>query len=260
MLHHAAQAGRRTKTTIGCAGILAIFSPGLSDRLTKENVVMREVTAKEISQAELAEVLKLVSEDMIAAEGEFQALDAALGDGDLGITAKMGFQAIREVCQKSDQISDIGSLLSAAGKAFMNANASTMGALTGTAWLQAGKVAGLKTTITLGDTVAMCRAAAEGIRRRGKAQLGDKTILDAIFPACDALAKADQDGESCAKAFVLAAEAAEHAVADTAPLQSQVSRASWLQERSKGLPDPGASLCAKFFRSVANRLVSKHLP
>jgi phosphoenolpyruvate---glycerone phosphotransferase subunit DhaL len=215
---------------------------------------MGDLAAKEISQAELADVLKQVSEDMIAAEGEFQALDAALGDGDLGVTVKMGFQAIREVCQKSDQTPDIGSLLSAAGKAFMNANASTMGALTGTAWLQAGKVANLKTTVTLGDAVAMCRAAAEGIQRRGKAQLGDKTILDAIFPACEALAKAAQDGKSCAEAFVLAAEAAERAVADTAPLQSRVSRASWLQERSKGLPDPGASLCAKFFQSIANRL------
>ena len=215
---------------------------------------MRGLAAKEITQAELADVLKQVAEDMIAAEGEFQVLDAALGDGDLGVTVKMGFQAIWEVCQKSDQTSGIGSLLSAAGKAFMNANASTMGALMGTAWLQAGKVAALKKTITLGDAVTMCRAAAEGIQRRGKAQLGDKTILDAIFPACDALAKAAQDGKSCAEAFALAAESAERAVADTAPLQSQVSRASWLQERSKGLPDPGASLGAQLFRSLAKRL------
>ena len=102
----------------------------------------------------------------------------------------------------------------------------------------------------------MCRAAAEGIQQRGKARLGDKTILDAIFPACDALAKAAEDGKGCAEAFGIAAKAAERAVADTAPLQSQVSRASWLQERSKGLPDPGASLCAKLFRSIADRLAS----
>jgi phosphoenolpyruvate---glycerone phosphotransferase subunit DhaL len=217
---------------------------------------MPDLAANEISEAKLADVLSRVAEDMIAAEDEFQALDAALGDGDLGVTVRMGFQAIRQVCQKSDQTqtSDIGSLLSTAGKAFMNANASTMGALMGTAWVQAGKVAAQKTTITLGDAVTMCRAAAEGIRRRGKAQLGDKTILDAIFPASDALAKASEDGKSCAEAFVLAAEAAERGVAVTTPLQSQVSRASWLQERSMGLPDPGASLCAKLLRSIANRL------
>jgi phosphoenolpyruvate---glycerone phosphotransferase subunit DhaL len=217
---------------------------------------MPNLAAKDISQAKLANLLKDVAEDMIAAEGEFQALDAALGDGDLGVTVKMGFQAIREVCQRSDQTSDIGSLLSAAGKAFMNANASTMGTLMGTAWLRAGKVAGLRTTVTLEDAVAMCGAAAEGIQQRGKAQLGDKTILDAIFPACDALAKGAQDGKSCTEAFALAAEAAERAVADTTPLQSRVSRASWLQERSKGLRDPGASLCAQLFRSIANRLAS----
>jgi phosphoenolpyruvate---glycerone phosphotransferase subunit DhaL len=158
---------------------------------------MPELAANEISQAKLADLLKLVAEDMIAAEDTFQSLDAALGDGDLGITVRMGFQAIREVCQKNDptQPSGIGSLLSAAGKAFMNANASTMGTLMGTAWVQAGKIAALKTTITLEDAVAMCRAAAEGIQRRGKAQLGDKTILDAIFPASEALAKASADGK-----------------------------------------------------------------
>jgi dihydroxyacetone kinase-like protein len=220
---------------------------------------MHEPALNEISKAKLADLLKDVAEDMIAAEDDFQALDAALGDGDLGVTVKMGFQAIREVCQKSDQTqaSDIGSLLSAAGKAFMNANASTMGTLMGTAWLRAGKVAAAKTTVTLRDAVTMCRAAADGIQQRGKARLGDKTILDAIFPACDALAKAAEDGKGCAEAFGVAAAAAERAVADTAPLQSQVSRASWLQERSKGLPDPGASLCAKLFRSIADRLASR---
>jgi phosphoenolpyruvate---glycerone phosphotransferase subunit DhaL len=219
---------------------------------------MSGLAAKEISQVKLAALLKQVAEDMIAAEGDFQALDAALGDGDLGVTVKMGFQAIREVCQKSDQsqTSDIGSLLSASGKAFMNANASTMGTLMGTAWVRAGKVVELRTAITQEDAVKMCRAAAEGIQRRGKAQLGDKTILDAIFPACDALAKGVEDGKSCAEAFALAAEAAERGVAETTPLQSRVSRASWLQERSKGLPDPGASLCARLFRSMANRLAS----
>jgi len=219
---------------------------------------MSDLAAKEISQAKLADVLIHVAEDMIVAEGQFQALDAALGDGDLGVTVKMGFQAIREVCRKSDptQPSDIGSLLSAAGKAFRDANASTMGALVGTAFLRAGKIAALKTTVTLGDAVTMFRAAAEGIQQRGKAQLGDKTILDAIFPACDGLAKAAQDGKSCAEAFALAAEEAERGVAETAPFQSRVSRASWLQERSKGLPDPGASLCAQFFRSMAHRLES----
>ncbi len=223
--------------------------------------VMDDHAANEFPQAKLVVLLQHVAEDMMAAEDELQALDAALGDGDLGVTVKMGFEAIREVCQKSDQTqtSNIGSLLSAAGVAFMHANASTMGPLMGTAWLRAGKVAAGKMSVTLNDVVAMCRAAAEGIQRRGKAQLGDKTILDAMFPACDALAKAVQDRKGCVEAFALAAEAAERAVEETAPLQSQVSRASWLQERSKGVPDPGASLCAKLFRSIGNRLTGADL-
>jgi dihydroxyacetone kinase-like protein len=216
---------------------------------------MSSPAVNEFSQAKLRELLQQVAGDMIAAESELQALDAALGDGDLGVTTKMGFQAIREVCQS--ETSEIGSLLRAAGLAFMNANASTMGTLTGTAWLRAGKVAAGKTTVTLDDVVTMCRAAAEGIQQRGKAQLGDKTVLDALFPAYEALAKAAQDEKGCAESFALAADAAERAVKETAPFQSRVSRASWLQERSKGLPDPGASLCAKVFRSIANRLADE---
>lgn len=216
---------------------------------------MPDPEIREFPQTKLVKLLQQVGEDMVAAESELHALDAALGDGDLGVTTKMGFRAIQEVCRKNDpQTSDVGSLLRAAGLAFMNANASTMGTLMGTAWMRAGKVSTGKNSITLSDAVTMCRAATDGIQQRGKAHLGDKTILDAITPAGDALTEAAQNGKSCVEAFRLAAEAAERAVEETAPLQSQVSRASWLQERSKGLPDPGASLCAKLFRSIANRL------
>jgi phosphoenolpyruvate---glycerone phosphotransferase subunit DhaL len=190
---------------------------------------MPDRDTNEVPQAKLVKLLQQVAEDMIAAEGEFQALDAALGDGDLGVTARMGFQAIRDVCQKSGetQTPDIGSLLSAAGVAFMNANASTMGTLMGTAWLRAGKVAAGKTSLTLSDAAAMFRAAAEGIQRRGKAKLGDKTMLDAIFPASDALGEAAQARKGCIEAFGLAAQAAERAVEQTAPLQSQVSHSRY---------------------------------
>ena len=139
---------------------------------------MPEYEANEFPQAKLLKLLQHVAEDMIAAEGELQALDAALGDGDLGVTAKMGFQAIREICQKATRPKPPTLEVSylQLSVAFMNANASTMGTLMGTAWLRAGKVAAGKTSVTLSDAVAMCRAAAEGIQRRGKAQLGDKTI------------------------------------------------------------------------------------
>ena len=206
---------------------------------------MADPDTNEFPHAKLIKLLQQVAEDMIAAEGEFQALDAALGDGDLGVTVRMGFQAIRDVCQKSGetQTPDIGKLLSGAGIAFMNANASTMGTLMGTAWMRAGKVAAGKTSLTLGDAVAMFRAAAEGIQQRGKAQLGDKTMLDAIIPACDALAVAAQDGKGCVEAFGLAAEAAERGVKETTPLQSQVSRASWLQERTGLAPVRPDGMC-----------------
>ncbi len=212
-----------------------------------------------LSHAQFVRLFEGLTEDLVSREEDLRALDAALGDGDLGITVRAGFNA---ACKSlggpplnNAAAEDIGAALAAAGPAFMNANGSTMGTLMGTALMRAGKAVRGQTSLNLADAARMCRAAAEGIQQRGKAKLGDKTILDALFPAVEALEAAEAEGGvSCAQAFLRAAGAAQTGVDHTTPLQSQVSRASWLQERSKGRPDPGASLCTMIFVSLAHRL------
>lgn len=204
-----------------------------------------------LSYADFVRLFDALTADLVAREEELRTLDAALGDGDLGITVRAGFEAAAKSLHAAAG-EDIGASLAAAGPAFMNANASTMATLMGTALMRAGKAVRGQNSLTLADGARMCRAAAEGIQQRGKAQLGDKTILDAIFPATEALEAAGADGDAM-QALTLAAAAAQKGVDDTTPLQSQVSRASWLQERSKGRPDPGATLCAMIFQSLAKR-------
>ena len=175
---------------------------------------------------------------------ELRDLDAALGDGDLGITVSKGCLAVR---QRLAELSDPSpeEVLRVAGGAFANANPSTMAALVGGALL-----AGAKVVIDLDDVgpsefVRFARAAAESVATRGKAQLGDKTMLDAIVPSVDALERAD--GGDALKLMVVAARAA---IEETAQLQSRRGRAAWMGERSVGLADPGATAYLRLLEAL----------
>lgn len=171
---------------------------------------------------------------------ELRDLDGVLGDGDLGITVSAGADAV--VAALADLGDDVtpSDVARAAAKAFANANPSTMAAL-----VAGGLLAGAKTWTGLEDidvaaTAAFTRAGGEAIAQRGKTQLGDKTVLDAIFPAAEAL----QDGK-----IGDAIAAAERGVKETKDMQSRRGRAAWLQERSIGLQDPGATAFLRFLES-----------
>jgi dihydroxyacetone kinase len=194
---------------------------------------------------------------MIGHEEHLRTLDAALGDGDLGITTRTGFAPIKAALPSLGDL-DIGTALARCGSLFSSANPSTMAALLGIAFLRAGKVAKDKQALTLADLAAMTEAAADGIIQRGKAQPGDKTILDALLPAAEALRLAAARGDNLISAYDAAAAAAEAGVQATIPLRSKLSRASWLGERSLGQPDPGATLCALLFRAASTRLRALH--
>lgn len=177
---------------------------------------------------------------------ELRDLDQALGDGDLGITVSVGAQAVIEALEKLDPATKPADVAKACAKAFANANPSTLAALVAGGLLAGSRVWADKTEIGVADAAAFAKAGGESIAARGKAQLGDKTILDAIMPAADALAAhADNPHEALAAAIA----AADRAVAETTELQSRRGRASWLQERSIGLQDPGMTAFLRFLQS-----------
>ncbi|MFW7415683.1 DAK2 domain-containing protein [Demequina sp. SO4-18] len=167
---------------------------------------------------------------------ELTDLDQALGDGDLGITVSLGAQAVDDAVEALPDDADAVTIVRACAKAFANANPSTMAALVAGALLAGSRVLPKEGEIEHEQVGEFMRAAAESIGQRGKSQVGDKTILDAMVPAAEAfIAEPDH-----AEALHSAIGAATEGVQSSKALQSRKGRASWLQERSIGLLDPGA--------------------
>ena len=148
-----------------------------------------------ITSTELLALLQQMATDMAAQKDYLCELDGAMGDGDQGVTMAIGFGAIaRRLAALADQ--DIGTILTKSGLAFNGTAASTIGALFATACLRAGKEVKGKTAIGLADLAAMAAAACAGIQERGKAQVGDKTVLDALAPTVAALQTAAAAGDA----------------------------------------------------------------
>lgn len=184
---------------------------------------------------------------LIESADELRDLDQALGDGDLGITITAGSNAVIAELGKLPDDATPTEIARTCAKAFANANPSTMAALVAGALLSGSRVWEGKQEIGLEDGAEFVAAAGASIAQRGKTQVGDKTILDGIVAAGDAL-KGTSDP---AEARSAAAEAAARAVRDTKDLQSRRGRASWLQERSIGLADPGATAFQRFVEAWA---------
>lgn len=179
---------------------------------------------------------------------ELRDLDAAVGDGDLGITVSKGCEATRA---RLEQLTDPrpGEVLRATGTSVLNANPSTMAALAGGGLIAAAKAIGDVDDLGRAEAVILLRAAAESIALRGKASLGDKTMLDAIVPSLTAL-EASPDGSAPAETLATMVMATRRAVEDTSTLQSRRGRASWLGERSAGHPDPGATAYLRLLEAL----------
>jgi len=192
--------------------------------------------------------------EVIAEQKEYLTeLDAAIGDADHGINMNRGFQA---VVGKLDGLEgdDIGGLFKAVGMTLISTVGGAGGPLYGTLFLQLGTAAAGKSEISAADWSAMVAAAVAGVQARGKAELQDKTMVDALIPARDALAAAVDAGESFADALNAAANAAEEGMKGTIPLVARKGRASYLGERSAGHQDPGATSSWLLMRTAAETL------
>ncbi|MCC6611920.1 MAG: dihydroxyacetone kinase subunit L [Anaerolineae bacterium] len=200
-----------------------------------------------------------VADGLIAHKDDLAALDAELGDGDLGRTVERGFIGIKEALA-GPLPDDVGRTLFQLGKAFSNAAPSSFGALYGTALMKSGTALKDKMTATLAECADATQAALDALMERGKAQLGDKTMLDAIAPAITAMraALADNGDDVSTGVFLRAAAAAAQRGADeTASMQSKIGRASWQGERSSGKKDPGAQAIAYMFDAAAAHFESQ---
>jgi len=176
-------------------------------------------------------------------------MDQLMGDGDIGITlAKIG-QAL-DAYAAAGSVDDVGKWLGKAGMEANKAGSSSFGTLLATALMRLGKVVQGKAEIASTDLPLMFTAAAEGMKERGKANLGDKTVLDAIFPAATAFATTLGDTNDVAAAGRAALAAAEAGRDSVTPLRSKIGRASWVGERTEGLVDPGCEAFVVILRAL----------
>jgi len=167
-------------------------------------------------------------------------LDAAIGDADHGANMDRGFRAVMtKIPDISDK--DIGTIFKTVGMTLLSTVGGAGGPLYGTFFLQAGMKAAGKMELNLEDWVTALDAAVSGVIMRGKAELGDKTMVDALTPAVNALKQASEQNESVEQALVESAEAARQGMEATTPLVARKGRASYLGERSAGHQDPGAT-------------------
>lgn len=165
-------------------------------------------------------------------------LDSEIGDGDHGTNMHRGFQAALERLDGSGP-STPADVLKAVSMALISKVGGAAGPLYGTAFLRASTALADKEEVSAEDAAAALEAALGGIKQRGKAEVGDKTIVDALEPAVEA-AKNAGDG-SVAEVFRAAAEAAKEGAESTVPLVAKKGRASYLGPRSAGHQDPGAT-------------------
>lgn len=190
-----------------------------------------------MNTAELIEQIRRSMTLLVNSADELRDLDQVLGDGDLGITISAGARAVDEALATADPDAAPSDIIRTCAKVFANANPSTMAALAAGGLLAGSKAWKGLESIDVAAAGEFIQAAAANISHRGKSQVGDKTILDAMVPAADALLE-PADGIEPVDAAI---NAAARAVIETRDLQSRRGRASWLQDRSIGLQDPGAT-------------------
>lgn len=191
------------------------------------------------------------AESMSEHRVELINLDREIGDGDHGENMDRGFQAVLPKLDDLPAGSTPADVLKLVATTLISTVGGAAGPLYGTAYLRASAATGGETSIDASGVVALLTAGRDGIVARGKAESGDKTMVDAWTPAVDAARAAADGGASAAETLQVAADAAAAGSDATIPLVARKGRASYLGERSAGHRDPGAQSTAYLLAAAA---------
>jgi dihydroxyacetone kinase-like protein len=206
-----------------------------------------------ISTAQMLKALESMC-DTIENEKEYLSeLDGAIGDGDHGVNMAKCF---REVKKKLSQSSaeDIGTLFKDVGMVVLNSVGGAMGALYGTFFLKLSQESAGKSEVSLADLVGIFQTGEQGILDIGKANLGDKTLIDTLSPAVRAIEAAEKEGKPLEGALADFEQAAQQGMESTKDMLAKMGRASRLGERTIGHQDAGATSCYLILRSLASAI------
>ena len=195
-------------------------------------------------------------------EALLDRLDAALGDGDHGTNMRIGFAAAVPVARAGlvERPDDVGELLRILGHSLVTNVGGASGPLYGTAFIEAGFVLAGRSEAGPGDLATALQAGRAGLVRRGRCAVGDKTILDALDPAVDALREGADAGEPLGACVAAAAVAAAAGMRSTIPLIARRGLALRLGERARGHRDPGATSCFLLLVAMARAVGEEPTP
>ena len=206
----------------------------------RDNVNKRSICMDSFYTDDIKKIFTKVKDNIVDMEDYLFDLDSKMGDGDLGLTMKNWFIKVDEEVKKSNK-EDIDKMFIKAGITLVSVAPSTMGTLVATGLIRAGKEVEGNTVVRLSDFSLIFSAFVKGIIERCKSKPGEKTIIDSILPAADALKKANEDGKDLVQAFNLAYVAAQEGLESTKNMTSVHGKAVYHSERSKGTEGPGAA-------------------
>jgi len=201
-------------------------------------------------------IINKLEQEAINNKKKLIKLDAALGDGDLGITMVKAFSAAKNYMESYEE-QDIGKALKNIGFEIANEAAATMGTIIASAFMKAGKSAACEKKLDYKDILDLTELAIEGIKERGNAELGDKTILDCLIPAYESFKQAYENNKNLQEGLNEALIAAEKGVEKTTDMVSSHGRAHYYGEESKGKKDPGAVAALIFLKSINEYIQQK---
>ena len=211
--------------------------------------------------------LRAFAAEVAARREELTELDAAIGDADHGVNMDRGMRAVVAKLPGAGAASandadageapTLGALFKTAGMTLVSTVGGAAGPLYGTLFLEMGKAAADSTALSAAEWAGVVGAGVAGVQMRGKAEAGDKTMVDALLPAAEALKAAAGSGASLGDALRAAADAARGGMEATVPLVARKGRASYLGERSAGHQDPGATSSWLLLRTAAETLAGE---
>jgi phosphoenolpyruvate---glycerone phosphotransferase subunit DhaL len=208
-----------------------------------------------IDSARLGKMFDEIATAIEADKERLCALDGVIGDADHGIAMALGFGAVRDALASLDLSgADPTHVLNTAAKSFLNAVGASSGPLYATAFMRGAAAVKGKAFLTEADVVAMFEAMARGIQDRGKAAIGEKTMIDAWLPAAEGASRAHGAGKSLAEALAAAVEAASQGAEATKAMVAAKGRSSRLGERSLGHIDPGAASAVTVIEAMRRAL------
>lgn len=203
-----------------------------------------------ITTEQIIALVKHMGDVIIDNEVYFCELDSAAGDGDFGMSVAKGFRMVQDDWEEVSK-DNIGSFLKDTGMIITEFCGGASGPIWGSAFRAAGRFAADKTELDLHEFSELMDSAVKGIQKRGKAELGDKTLLDALIPTVDSLKTSAIKKDDFIKAFDLGATAAREGAENTKTMVAKKGRASYVGERSLTYPDAGAMALGVIFTELS---------